>query len=543
MKKSTLVMILSLVLAVALGVGGTLAYLTDTDADVNVMVVGNVDIEQHEQDRDGNDFEQFQQMLPLVGSVADKDDNGYPAPNNYIDKIVTVENTGKTDAYVRTFIAIPLYTYADQESGNASANVIHWNGYSQGDTAPQYPAAVQIPGTDLTAENNWFWGPEGGEAWPGNYGDWNTFKTTIDGQEYMVYVVTNTEKVAAGEITAPNMIGVYLDSKVDYDHATGKYTYDGKVIEGFDGTVEVLVATQAVQYDASWTAWEALDTAFYTPDAEHHPWLGVAPNDAPTSLQSASNAEELLAAIEDGGVIHMADDIDLGTEAIVIPADANVTLKMNGKTLSGTSDKAESTAMITNKGTLVIEGNGTIDYCSTGAAGDSAYGFYTIDNSGNLTIDGTTVKNSTEDVWVDGSMNKTVFAIDHKGGLLTIDSGVIESTGRSVRIAGYSGKDADAVLNGGTFIGQVWLQGLNNRNASLVVNGGEYGPVGADGSSIFVGNALGNNTAEINAGLFNTKVGANVPNGFLKGGVFATQEAYDNTNVNVFAAENTVTVK
>ncbi|MBR3905599.1 MAG: SipW-dependent-type signal peptide-containing protein, partial [Clostridia bacterium] len=44
MKKSTLIMILSLVLAVALGVGGTLAYLTDDDGDVNVMTVGNVQI-------------------------------------------------------------------------------------------------------------------------------------------------------------------------------------------------------------------------------------------------------------------------------------------------------------------------------------------------------------------------------------------------------------------------------------------------------------------------------------------------------------------
>ena len=51
MKKSTLLMVLSLVLALTVGLGTTLAYLTDTDADVNVMTLGNVDILQNEQER------------------------------------------------------------------------------------------------------------------------------------------------------------------------------------------------------------------------------------------------------------------------------------------------------------------------------------------------------------------------------------------------------------------------------------------------------------------------------------------------------------
>ena len=98
MKKSTLLMVMGLLMALVIGVTGTMAYLTDTDSDVNVMVMGNVDIEQHENDRDGNEFEQNQTLLPIVGSAADKDENGYPAPDNYIDKIVTVENTGMIGA-------------------------------------------------------------------------------------------------------------------------------------------------------------------------------------------------------------------------------------------------------------------------------------------------------------------------------------------------------------------------------------------------------------------------------------------------------------
>ena len=46
-----LVLVLSLVLALALATGGILAYLSDTDADVNTMPLGNVHIKQLEYER------------------------------------------------------------------------------------------------------------------------------------------------------------------------------------------------------------------------------------------------------------------------------------------------------------------------------------------------------------------------------------------------------------------------------------------------------------------------------------------------------------
>ena len=36
-----------------------------------------------------------------------KDEFGQPVAENYIDKMVTVQNTGKSDAYVRAYFAIP----------------------------------------------------------------------------------------------------------------------------------------------------------------------------------------------------------------------------------------------------------------------------------------------------------------------------------------------------------------------------------------------------------------------------------------------------
>ena len=49
--KKVLLSVLSLALVAAISIGATLAYLQDDDSDVNVMTLGNVYIEQIEQQR------------------------------------------------------------------------------------------------------------------------------------------------------------------------------------------------------------------------------------------------------------------------------------------------------------------------------------------------------------------------------------------------------------------------------------------------------------------------------------------------------------
>ena len=51
MSKKTITLCVALILALTLGLGGTLAYLSDTDADVDVMTLGNVKIKQVELDK------------------------------------------------------------------------------------------------------------------------------------------------------------------------------------------------------------------------------------------------------------------------------------------------------------------------------------------------------------------------------------------------------------------------------------------------------------------------------------------------------------
>jgi len=107
--KKVLLMGVAYVLVAALAIGGTLAFLTSEDSDVNVMTMGNVKIEQIEQqyDENGNlvDFEQDKPLYPYVGTLGWKNtenaDGAYRqfTMNNVVDKYVSVKNTGKSDAY------------------------------------------------------------------------------------------------------------------------------------------------------------------------------------------------------------------------------------------------------------------------------------------------------------------------------------------------------------------------------------------------------------------------------------------------------------
>ena len=141
--KKVLLAVLSMALVAAVSIGATLAYLQDSDSDVNVMTLGNVKIEQNEYERvvengaykveNGSyvlkDFSQAKPLLPCTELDANGNPYNHGAGNwdtitvdmsqvgsqglqkvftskNAQDKIVTVKNTGKSDAYVRTWIAL-----------------------------------------------------------------------------------------------------------------------------------------------------------------------------------------------------------------------------------------------------------------------------------------------------------------------------------------------------------------------------------------------------------------------------------------------------
>ncbi len=252
-KRKILLVAVALCMVAILGFGGTLAYLTDTDNATNVFTVGNVKIEQYEKDRNGADYVDNQHIFPIVDDG--KDENGYHTGANYIDKIVTVKNTGTENAYVRTYIAIPAELDDGPTTFDASANILHWNGASANDSFGL---------ANLGNDNDWYWTPSLSKDWP-TTGDWNGYVMTLGGVTYNVYVATHDSFLIPGETTAPCLYGVYLDKKVDCDDVGYCYYENGvrKAIN-FDLSqpFNVLVMTEAVQAEGFDNAIHALDSAF-----------------------------------------------------------------------------------------------------------------------------------------------------------------------------------------------------------------------------------------------------------------------------------------
>lgn len=277
MSKRTLVLILSIVASLALVATGTLAYLTDSDADVNVMTLGNVDILQNEQERtqDGtlDEFTQNKPAYPAVGTIAWADekitfgDSEFKVfaddLKNVVDKFVTVTNTGKSDAYIRTIVAIEAPDYD-------AKNLIHIN-------ANNTNGITQTTG----------WTP-----------------VDIDGVQYVYSVFTYNDALPAGETSLPSLLQLFL----------GKETTNEDVAR-FGDTWEVKVLSQAVQAQGFSDAPSALDEAFGEATADHvEDWLGNATIGSPGDEWGTNNPPEadavkvntfadLQAAAADGGTI------------------------------------------------------------------------------------------------------------------------------------------------------------------------------------------------------------------------------------------------
>lgn len=224
-------------------VGGTLAYFTDTDGDVNVMTTGRVEIVQNEEqrplDENGNPtsgdlvaFEEDKLMVPAVidGTLAydgevefEKDENTKQTHkiwdesiNNEVDKIVTVSNRGTLPAYVRTLLA-----FEDDAKGT------------------------------LTAQIHTLWGNSDGQyaEWPEDNGSWLTI--TVDDVTYNVAVCTYDTALQPGETSAPSLVQMFLDPT-----ATNEWS------KAVGAEYNVLVLSQAAQVDGFDDAKDALDTAF-----------------------------------------------------------------------------------------------------------------------------------------------------------------------------------------------------------------------------------------------------------------------------------------
>ena len=262
MKKKITAIFLCVALVAIAVVGASLAYFTDTDSATNTFAVGNVKIELIEQQRGKNGLEPFKQdkkLYPIVGSAqGEKDAYGMPTAKNYVDKMVTIKNTGSEKAYIRAYFAIPSALDDGYETFNAGLNVLHFN----------FGNKVENGVVTSTEGVEWKWTHDG---------KWNYFETTIDGIKYNVYYADYYQAVDANATTEQLVQGVYLDKT--FDIRDGKCYAFGKEVTldaGWDWSkVSCPVFAIACQAEGFDNAAAAMDAAF---GANYNPWGTPATN-------------------------------------------------------------------------------------------------------------------------------------------------------------------------------------------------------------------------------------------------------------------------
>lgn len=223
--------IVALILAFVIAIGATAAITTallkDSDGAVNVMVSGNVYVEQTELQRDANgELEAFVQNKPWLPVTAQPTTSTVTVNGadyvmydqaNVIDKIVYAQNTGSTAAYIRTLIAIECPNGFDR-------NLLHINKNE----------AAGITWSEIGMIN-------------------------VQGTQYLLLEATYEDAVAGGATVAPSLLQLYLDYDAENDD-----------VELYNGDVHVLTMTQAAQAGGFGSAKEALDAAFGTTTTGDH---------------------------------------------------------------------------------------------------------------------------------------------------------------------------------------------------------------------------------------------------------------------------------
>ena len=476
--KKVLLMCTAYVLVATLAIGVTIAYLQDDDSDVNVMTLGNVSIAQHEYERatntDGSyetkeidgvtsyvlkDFTQGKPLLPATELDANGNPYNYGAggwdsttvrmsqvgsyggmqvftSKNAQDKFVTVENTGKTDAYVRTLVAI--------EVGSTDGSLIRTSRHFTWDR------------TEIG-------------------------KITIDGNNYMLfeYVYRGASDVnrhvngvlPAGDTSYPSLCQVYMTAS-----ATNE---DVEKIDGNkNGTYDILVVSQAVQVDSFANAKTALNAGFGVVDANSAAeWFdGVV---IPVIATEADVFDDVLA---NGGEVLL--DSNIGGEGYTpaVSTGATVSVDMKGNTVY--ADYFINNGDLTLKNG-VLESGSASDYGFISRA-DSKTVLYNVEvNSAGGGIGATDgayveINGGSVDVSTTSTSGRyNVYAVG-EGTTVVINDGTFSfsKTLNQKRAYIYAGAGATVIVNGGNFGPASTRSGYTAGilgEGTVVIKGGTFG--------------------------------------------------------------------
>lgn len=419
----------------ALAVGGTVAYLTDTDEDINVQTIGNIKIEQHEQERvdpeakDDSELQEFTENKPLYPAVIspsldwETENNELWDPahiNNEVDKLVTVENTGDYDAYVRTVLAFEAGTY----------------------TFEQFQEKMHLNLNDT----DWDW-------------EWIEEPVIIGQSSFFLATATHKEALKPGETTAPSLLQVALDPSATND--------DVKI---FGTDYLILAGTQAIQTEGFDDPITALETGFYKVSPQEHPF-----SEEILPYYIYTQEDFINFAARGGRGILMAD---LDMDSYGIFNRKGTVLDMNGHTIyTLRSGNSTFNIRVDHGGELTITGGGKFGCKLEPEQVTSSVIYFCTSSEGSLLV--------VEDCYVDcdyrgEEIGVKVFHAQSK-------SKIIVNGGNYVRTVEHLKDDfalvytisgAHIEINGGTFQNAGTDYALLNVNkgrpGSILVNGGTF---------------------------------------------------------------------
>lgn len=248
-KKKILVLALTIAMVAILAVGGSLAYLTDTDSAKNTFTVGNVHIAllesslHRENAGVANEATSTSELWSNVkmegtGNTSDykagdtfytdeqikadaatyKCENVKLNPGESYHKMPYVENTGVNDAYIRIRVMIP----ADLDTAILNSSMYTSTAMNSGEFTYAYDASGSAVRDDI---------------------------------KYNVYTFTRTKALKPGELTYWNVWGtIHMDADVTNEEIEALFG-EGKAYA--NGTFPVLVEADAIQADGFATAAEA----------------------------------------------------------------------------------------------------------------------------------------------------------------------------------------------------------------------------------------------------------------------------------------------
>lgn len=201
---------------------------------------------------------------------------------------------------------------------------------------------------------------------------------------------------------------------------------------------------------------------------------------SPIPVAVVSSPQELKSAVQAGGLVTLAQDIDLTADEMHVAAENNVAIDLDGHTLT-----VKTLDPIKNNGTMTLK-NGKI------VSGNAENTRRCVYNYGEMTIDGVEF---TQSYAYKGA------AINNEG-KLTIEDATVNSVYYAIWT---SGANAETVINGGTYtatndlnVRSTWAYAVNALNgAKITVNGGSF--TGNHGAIAAGTNA----TVTLNKGSFN----------------------------------------